>query len=278
MKTNISQHQIDHFQKNGFVVIDDFLDAEELDNWRQIVDEAVKDRKGIKIPNTKITADTSDKVNKEDTEYFKNVFDQLLNLWQTSDKIKELIINEDIGKMACDLAQIDGIRVWHDQALFKKPWANPTSWHLDTPFWSFHNPNALSIWVALDDATLENGCLYFIPESHKSTTYENPGITKNMNAIFQMYPQLANKKSIAAPMKAGSASFHNGLCVHGAGPNMTSGFRRAMTCAFMPEGSTFNGQENILPEEYLAKLNIGDRLNNDQHNPLLYSKSTTFSK
>ncbi|WP_373497311.1 phytanoyl-CoA dioxygenase family protein [Aquiflexum sp.] len=272
MKTQINQSQIDSFQENGFLVIEDFLSPEELENWRTVVTKAVKDRKGIKIPGTNIKVGDDDGVNKEDSNYFGNVFDQLLNLWQTSNEMKELMISEDIGKMAADLADVDGIRVWHDQALIKRPWANPTSWHLDTPFWSFSHKDALSIWIALDDATLENGCLYFIPGSHKKTTYENPGITKNMNSIFEFYPELAKTKSVSVPMKAGSASFHNGLCIHGAGPNMTNGFRRAMTCAFMPDGATFNGQKNILPDKVVAKLSIGDLLNDDAINPLLYKK------
>jgi phytanoyl-CoA hydroxylase len=60
------------------------------------------------------------------------------------------------------------------------------------------------------------------------------------------------------------------LCIHGAGPNMTPRSRRAMTCAYMPEGATFNGQKNVLPDEYLNTLSVGDPLNNDQQNPLLW--------
>src|SRR3546814_13723575 len=102
--------------------------------------------------------------------------------------MEQLMTDERIGKMAADLAGADGIRIWHDQALIKRPWANPTSWHLDTPFWSFSDRRALSIWVALDDATLENGCLFFIPGSHKTTTFQNAGIGKNLDSIFSFYP------------------------------------------------------------------------------------------
>ena len=116
------------------------------------------------------------------------------------------------------MAGCKGTRVWHDQALIKRPWANPTSWHLDTPFWSFSDRRALSIWVALDNAALENGCLYFLPGSHLKTTFENPGIGKNMDAIFDFYPQLKSSRSVAVPMTAGSCSFHNGLTIHGAAP------------------------------------------------------------
>jgi ectoine hydroxylase-related dioxygenase (phytanoyl-CoA dioxygenase family) len=73
-------------------------------------------------------------------------------------------------------------------------------------------------------------------------------------------------------MKAGSCSFHNGLTIHGAHANMTPGYRRAMTCAYMPAGSTFNGIQNILSDAEFNRLKIGDLLNNDALNPLIYSQ------
>ncbi|HEY2722658.1 MAG TPA: phytanoyl-CoA dioxygenase family protein, partial [Chitinophagaceae bacterium] len=206
----------------------------------------------------------------EDADYFGKVFDQLLNLWQTNEDVRKMMFDERIGKMAAQLARVDGIRIWHDQALIKRPWANPTAWHLDTPFWSFSDRNAISIWVALDNATLENGCLFFIPGSHKQTNFDKITIGKNMDSIFEVYPQLRNTAPAAAAMKAGSCSFHNGLTIHGANANMTNGFRRAMTCAFMPEGNVFNGEPNILPDSYLQTLKIGDALDNNDQNPLIY--------
>lgn len=185
--------------------------------------------------------------------------------------MKKIMLDERIGQMAAQLSRQDGIRIWHDQTLIKRPWANPTAWHLDTPLWSFDHREALSIWVALDDATLENGCLFFVPGSHKKTTFENPGITKNMDAVFDFYPQFQQSQSVPAVMKAGSCSFHNGLCIHGAHANMTPGFRRAMTCAYMPDGSLFNGKQNVLSDEQVAKLKVGDPLNDDRQNPLIYS-------
>jgi len=271
MNAELTQSQIDFYRDNGYVVIEDFLNAQELETWRDAVTEAIAQRNGLKMPGKDVKIDDNDGINK-DAEYFNNVFDQLLNLWQTNDKVKDIMIDERIGKMAADLAGVDGIRIWHDQALVKKPWANPTSWHLDTPFWSFTDRRALSIWVALDDATLENGCLFFIPESYKETTFDNPGIGKNMGAIFGVYPQFKNTKSVAAPMKAGSCSFHNGLTIHGAHANMTPGFRRAMTCAYMPDGNIYNGQPNILPDDYLQNINVGDSLNDEQQNPLIYKR------
>lgn len=272
MNALLDQAKIDFYNENGYVVIEDFLTPEELENWRASVSEAIKDRNGIKIPGKSVMLGESDGIN-EDAEYYSKVFDQLLNLWQTNARMKDIMLDARIGKMAAELSGSDGIRIWHDQALIKRPWGNPTAWHLDTPFWSFSDRRAISMWVALDDATLQNGCMYFIPGSHKETSFGKTGIGKNMDIIFETYPQFKQRASVATPIKAGSCTFHNGLTIHGAGANMTPGFRRAMTCAYMPDGNIFNGEANILSDEYLQTLKIGDLLQNDEQNPLIYHKN-----
>ena len=85
---------------------------------------------------------------------------------------------------------------------------------------------------------------------------------------------------MAAPaeMKAGSCSFHNGLIAHGAGANMTPGWRRAMTCGFMPDGCTFNGIQNILTDEQFASYEIGDVLDDDRQNPLIHHRTKPIEK
>jgi ectoine hydroxylase-related dioxygenase (phytanoyl-CoA dioxygenase family) len=275
MKHLPSREQIASYQSNGFVIVEDFLDAQELEHWRKSVMQAVEERGGKKMPGKDILIGQEDGIN-EDGDYFGKVFDQLLNLWQTNRAVRGLMLDERIGKMAATLSEVEGIRIWHDQALFKRPWANPTALHLDTPFWSFSDRQAISIWVALDDATLQNGCLYFIPGSHRVTGFDKISIGRNMDGIFEVYPQFRKTAPVAAPMKAGSCSFHNGLTIHGAGANMTSAWRRAMTCAYMPDGNVFNGEANILPEPYLGSLKIGDPLNNNDQNPLIYAANSTL--
>ncbi len=266
MKTQITPAQIQNYRDNGFVLIADFLTPAELTEWRQAVDEAVGARGNVRLPGRESsTASVND--------YYDKVFTQRVNLWQTNERIKRIILDERLGKLAAELAGVDGMRVWHDQALIKKPWANPTSWHLDDPYWSFDSHDAISIWVALDDATFENGCLFFLPGTHKTARFDNVNIGPNMADLFQVYPEWRSIKAAAAPMRAGSCSFHNGLTAHAAHANMTPGFRRAMTCAYMPDGSRFNGKQNILTKEQVGKLKVGDLLNDDRQNPLVYSRA-----
>ena len=184
--------------------------------------------------------------------------------------MRELMFDPKLGEVAGKLAGVGGIRIWHDQALFKPPFGNPTAWHLDNPYWSFSSPDSLSLWVALDDATLSNGCLYYLPGTQKSARFETVGIGQNIADLFKVYPQWRELEPVACPCPAGSAVFHNGLTAHGAGANMTNKPRRAMTCAYMPDGATFNGAKNVLPDDYFASLKPGDLLNDDAITPLIW--------
>lgn len=267
MRTNVSLEEVQSYRENGFVLIENFLTPAELEEWRQSVDEAVQQREDRKLADGRMRSTDS---------YYDNVFVQRINLWQDHEGMRKLMFDHRIGKLAAELAGVDGIRIWHDQALIKQPWGNPTGWHLDNPYWSFFSRDAISIWVALDDATLENGCLYFSPGSQKTATFKNADIGQNIGDLFKAYPEWGKVKATAAPMKAGSCSFHNGLTGHGAGANMTPGYRRAMTCAYMPDGSTFNGQQNVLSDEYVSQLKAGDLLENDAQNPLIYHLSKTY--
>ena len=261
MNDKITDEQIAFYQQNGFVAIDDFLDADELEIWRRHVDEAVARRGKRKL---------ADGSAMEEDNYYARVFAQRINLWTDHAGMRQLMLDARLGEMAAQLAGVDGIRIWHDQALIKPPWGNPTAWHLDNPYWSFYSRDAISIWVALDDVTRDNGCLYFLPGSHLTATYDNVGIGSNISDLFNAYPQWREREAVGVEMKAGGCSFHNGLVAHGAGANMTPHHRRAMTCAYMPDGSTFNGQRNILPLEMFESYQIGDILDDGGQNPLIY--------
>jgi len=267
MKNEVTAEQVQSYQDNGFLVIEKFLDAGELETWRRTTDEAVAERLA--------TADRALTNQGGADDYYARVFTQCLKLLETHDGMKALMLDPRLGRLAATLAGIGGIRVWHDQALIKPPFGNPTAWHLDNPFWSFSSPDSLSIWVALDDATLSNGCLYYLPGTQKTAEYKNVGIGKNLADLFTVYPEWRTIEPVACPCPAGSAVFHNGLVGHGAGANMTNKPRRAMTCAYMPDGATFNGTANILPPEYIKTLTIGDTLNDDAVNPLVWSSTQT---
>lgn len=261
MKDQITSQQVDSYRSTGFLVIENFLDHAELSHWRQNVDEAVAQRLASHGPLS----------NQAQDDYYSRVFTQCLKLGESHDGMRQIMHDPRLGRLAGELAGVNGIRIWHDQALIKPPFGNPTSWHLDNPYWSFSSKQSISIWVALDDATYQNGCMFYIPGTHLTAGDDNATIGPDMAALFKLYPQWTKIDPVGCPCPAGSAVFHNGLTAHGAGANMTNKPRRAMTCAYLPDGSTFNGKRNILPEEYFNILKIGDVLNDNTVNPLIWS-------
>jgi phytanoyl-CoA hydroxylase len=265
MRNVVSDDQIRRYRQDGYLVIEGFLDAAELEEWRTNVDDAVHER--VHTPKPQLTNISDDEDN-----FYSQVFLQCIKLADTHAGMRRLLLDPRLGELAATLAGVDGIRIWHDQALIKPPFGNPTGWHLDNPYWSFSSRDSLSIWIALDDATLGNGCMWYCPGTHHTARYENVNIGPNMSDLFRAYPEWKEIGTVACPCPAGSAVFHNGLCAHGAGANMTNRQRRAMTCAYMPDGSTFNGVQNVLPAEYFKSLAVGDLLDDPVVNPLVWKR------
>ena len=267
MKSSLSASQIHNYRENGYLYYPNLLSDDEVKELKSAVLNAIN-KLAQTQPRSRIAGEGAELVDKED-EYYDRVFLQRINLWKINQTVKKYMLSEKIGKMITKLEGTEGFRVWHDQTLIKEAYGNPTGWHLDNPYWSFSSSNSISVWISLGEATLENGCMWFLPGSHKFEN-DNTGIGKNIGDLIELNPRLKNIDPKPVPMAAGDCSFHNGLVAHGAGANMTRHRRIAMTCAYMPINSTFNGNQNILPTNYFNNLKKGDLLNDDQLNPIVY--------
>lgn len=272
---SISPHHRELYQRQGHIQLEGVLSDMQLERWRSMIDGAVQARGDRKFSDS-APSDTADATN-EDLGYFDKVFTQKVNLWHDGEAMRQMVVDDagaELGRIASALTGKE-YRLWHDQALYKEAYANPTSWHVDVPYWSFNSSDAISAWVALDDATESNGCLHFLSGSHsiigaKDDPFAEVKIGKNMDALFDVHPELRTLEPVAVPVVAGSVSFHNGLTAHAAGPNMTPYQRRAMSFQLMPIGDNrFNGKQNILSRAYFESLQIGDVLDRDDVNPRL---------
>lgn len=260
VKSELNDKLIDAYRENGFLVIENFLSDAELEQWRSSVGEAIQER-----------IDKHDGLSNQDdpTTFYANVFTQCLRLADTSPAIAHLVRDERLGRLAGELAGSTTMRIWHDQALVKGPFSNPTSWHNDVPFWSFYSRKSVNMWFALDDATLANGCLWYLPGTHLSATYDSVGISENFEGIIRSYPQWRELEAIPAACPAGSLVIHNGLIAHAAGPNITPRPRRAMTSAYFPDGEVYNGRRDTLTK-YTDTLAVGEALNDDTYVPIVW--------
>ena len=256
MRSRMSDAEVEAYRRDGFLTVVDFLDPGELARWREIVTDAVASR--AQAP----TGKNSEKA-----------FTQRMHLRRTDDRVQQLVDDPGVGRLVAQLEGLASVRLYLDQALVKEPYGAPTQYHLDIPWWGFDSEHACTIWVALDDATVENGCLYFVPGSHRRRLATAVDMGPEHGALFAAHPEAA-EPAVPAPIPAGGCSFHNGHTIHGAGANMTPGRRRAMTIAFMPGDSTFSGVQDaqVLGQDYLRTLRPGDPLANDALNPLVHGR------
>jgi len=122
-----------------------------------------------------------------------------------------------------------------------------------------------------------NGCMYFLPGVQRQGDPQRNGGAGggNLGGLFNLYPEWRAVTPVPAEMKAGSCVFHSGYTPHSAGANMSHGRRRAFVCTYMPLGSTYNGQSNIIPPDKVAGLKVGDELAFDDLNPIIYQRPAT---
>ncbi len=164
------------------------------------------------------------------------------------------------------------VRFWHDQ-LFCKPaqHGGVVAWHQDYSYWTRTKPMAhLTCWIGLDDATRENGCLQYIPGSHRWELLPVTGLAGDMHAIDSVLSpeQRAAFKPVAIELKRGECAFHHPLLVHGSYENRTEGPRRALVLNVFRDGVRSDSNEPLL--EGVPPIAAGETMGG-KFFPLLYA-------
>ena len=134
--------------------------------------------------------------------------------------------------------------LWNS-SFFAKPANNgfETPWHQDGQYWPINPLATCTVWLAIDDATEENGCLRFIKGSHKDKKLKDH--YRNDKKNLTLHQQLKKNeydisKSVNLLLKRGQISLHDVYMVHGSKENKSPNSRRALTMRFMPLSSKFD--------------------------------------
>jgi ectoine hydroxylase-related dioxygenase (phytanoyl-CoA dioxygenase family) len=168
---------------------------------------------------------------------------------------------------------LDGaVRFWHDQ-LFCKParHGGVVAWHQDYSYWTRTTPMAhLTCWIGLDDSLKDNGCLHYVPQSHLWNLLPITGLAGDMNAIREVLSPAQWEQfqhPVAIELKAGEASFHHPLLVHGSFENRTERPRRAAVVNVVRDGVQSCSDQPLLAG--VPAVAPGQKLDG-QFFPLLY--------
>jgi len=172
-----------------------------------------------------------------------------LGAWRIEPAFHDILWNPRFLMPASQLLG-GAVRFWHDQ-LFCKParHGGVVAWHQDYSYWTRTEPMAhLTCWIALDDSTTENGCLYYVPGSHRWNLLPVTGLTGDMNEIRRVLneEQLAAFRPVPVEIKRGECSFHHPLLVHGSYENRSNRHRRATLINVFRDGVRSASGEELL--------------------------------
>jgi hypothetical protein len=144
------------------------------------------------------------------------------------------------------------------------------SWHQDYSYWTRTRPMAhLTCWTGLDDADTQNGCLYYVPGSHRWGLLDKPELAGDMNGImnFLSEEQKRQFQPIPIELKRGHAAFHHPLMVHGSYENRSDRPRRAFVLNVFRDGTLSDSHDVLLSG--VPPIPKGDVMQGDFF-PLLY--------
>ncbi len=257
----ITEEQIQKYRKDGFIACDAVFSGDVLAALREAVEAAVESEKQSDIMGHTKAADPSHATKGT----YEQIFIQRVNLWTRHPAVRRFVLSSRLGNLAARLAGRP-VRIWHDQALFKEPGtgSNKTPWHQDAVYWPHEDRHdQITIWIALKDATSRNGCMSFVAGTQVLDSI--PAIDLfNPQDIFKYAPHIKPVKPVIHELPAGSATFHNGLTFHYAGPNKSDGIREAMAIIYMPDGTTYDGHNHVVTDPMrTAGLKVGDPLDGD---------------
>lgn len=171
---------------------------------------------------------------------------QVNNAYWTDTAMAKLVLSPLIGRIAARLAGIRGIRLWHDQLLFKPPQsgeAGNIGWHQDRGYWlCLDNDMAITAWVALEDVNEKNGCMEVVPGSHRwgllgEDHFYHQDIDQQRKRIEEKTGQPFTTKSCVLP--AGCVSFHHCLTIHGSRANTSTRPRISIAVHLIPDGTRY---------------------------------------
>jgi len=237
----LSPEQVETFHRQGYVSGIRVLSEEQVDTLRAELTTLAESRH----PNADLFYEYN---SNESVDPTRTLF-HALGAWRITPGFHDALWNPAFLVPASQLLG-GAVRFWHDQ-LFCKParHGGVVAWHQDYSYWTRTQPMAhLTCWIGLDDARRDNGCLQYIPGSHRWSLLPVTGLAGDMDAIQTVLTpeQRAEFKPVAIELRRGEAAFHHPLLVHGSYENSTDRQRRAMVLNVVRDGVKSASDESLL--------------------------------
>ena len=258
----IRAEQADAYRRDGHILLRGVATPAEVAAYRPVLVDAVA------------RLNTEQRALAERDTYGK-AFLQIMNLWERDEAVRRFTLARRFAKIAADLMGVDGVRLWHDQALFKEAHGGHTPWHQDQYYWPLDTNHTITMWMPLVDVSIEKGALTFASGSHRNGYLEAIAISDESEDYYDRLVRQQQYPISQIALSAGDATFHSGWTLHNAPGNATDTMREVMTVIYFADGAHVSEPDNPNRVDDLARwlpgLKPGD-LAASRLNPLVYSR------
>jgi len=215
----LERSQIERFQRDGHITLRDVLSPATLASYAQRI-------------TAQVTARFHDQPLATRGTYGK-AFQQIMNLWTVDEVAREFVFSPRLARLAAELMGVRGVRLYHDQALYKEPGGGFTPWHCDQRYWPLASPKACTAWIPFQSVPLAMGPLSFAVGSHRADFGRELVIGDDSERIIAR--RVSDLPMVEEAFDLGAVSFHYGWTFHRAPPNTTTTLRQVMTIIYMDQ-------------------------------------------
>lgn len=252
---------VEAYRRDGHVQVKGLCSAAEIAAYRPVIVGTV-DRYKSSLPPL------------AERDTYGKAFIQIMNLWKMDPEVAKFTLARRFAKVAAELMGVSGVRLYHDQALFKEAGGGHTPWHQDQFYWPLDTDRTITMWMPLIDVGTEMGTMKFASRSQRDGYIGKLAISDKSEAIFKQYVSDKGYPVVeSGAMRAGDATWHSGWTLHAAPGNATARVREVMTIIYFADGTKVgavdhpNRQADL--DGWLPGLKTGD-LAASPLNPLLY--------
>lgn len=243
----LDEQAVRFYREQGYVHLTGVLSADQLQRYRGEITRAVQ-------------AFSRDRPPLEHRSVYDRAFLQVTNLWTRSALVREFVMGKRLARIAARLMGCRGVRLWHDQALYKEPGGGFTPWHADQYYWPLASDRSITAWIPLQDTPLEMGPLAFAAASFRLREGRDLEIGEESERALQR--TLRECPVHVRPFAFGDVSFHSGWTFHRAGPNTTDRPREVMTIIYidcdMRLAEPANRNQRIDWQAWCPEVKVGD--------------------
>ena len=259
----LSDEQVARFRRDGFIKLKDVFNADELHHYGQEITWLT-----IAL-NTQTTP-------LEQRSTYDRAFLQVMNLWEQGGPVREFVYGKRLAGLAAALLQVDGVRLYHDQSLYKEPGGGITPAHADQYYWPVDSDRTVTAWVPLQAVPQEMGPLAFFAGSQEVEFGRDLGISDDSERQITANMEAEGFPVVDTPFALGEVSFHLGWTFHRAGPNRSTQPRSVMTVIYMDRDMQLKAPENHMQqadwERWCPGARIGEVIDT-RRNPVLFERT-----